>query len=198
MDVVRLAMLIFVTVVYLFGQRISMKKTMTLMLLLVLAAYSMIAVSNEPQVNSSNESSSKESNSSENSAEALSHFQPAISPELKELFTTADIEAGHNYFLRKCSSCHDDFKSDTHGKGPNLWNIMGRKAGSAAGFKYSDAMRQSGHTWNYATLNYYLTDTKRAVPGRIMNFKGIKKDKDRAKLLLFLRSMNDNPPSLPE
>ena len=107
------------------------------------------------------------------------------------------MEAGKEYFLRKCSSCHDEFKSSTHGKGPNLWNVIGRQAGTAKDFDYSDAMRQSAHLWNYATLNYYLTKTKRAVPGRIMNFRGIRKDSDRAKLILFLRSMNDNPPPLP-
>ena len=131
-------------------------------------------------------------------SEALSHYQPVLSTEFKALLKKADLEAGHEYFLRKCSSCHDDYQSATHGKGPNLWNVMGRKAGSAEGFKYSDAMRQSGHIWDYATLNYYLTDTKKAVPGRIMNFKGISEDKERAKLLLFLRSMNDTPPALPE
>ena len=130
--------------------------------------------------------------------ETLAHYQPVLTPEFKSLLKNADIAAGKHYFLRKCSSCHDEFKSETHGKGPNLWNVMGRKAGTAPEFDYSNAMRQSGHLWNYATLNYYLTDTKKAVPGRIMNFKGIKKDKDRAKLLLFLRTMNDNPPPLPD
>ena len=100
--------------------------------------------------------------------------------------------------MRKCSSCHDEYKSSTHGKGPNLWNIFGRKAGTSKGFDYSVAMRQSGHIWDYATLNYYLSNTKRAVPGRIMNFKGIRKDSDRAKLLLFLRSMNDKQVPLPK
>ena len=130
--------------------------------------------------------------------ETLVNYTPVLSAELIELLKTADMAAGEEYFMRKCSSCHDRVKSTTHGKGPNLWNVMGRKAGSSEGFAYSDAMRQSGHNWNYATLNYYLTDTKRAVPGRIMNFKGIRKDADRAKLLLFLRSMNDNPPPLPQ
>jgi len=133
----------------------------------------------------------------ENNA-SLAHYSPPLNAEFKALLKTADAAAGEEYFMRKCSSCHDEFKSETHGKGPNLWNVLGRKAGSAEGFAYSDAMRQSGHTWSYATLNYYLTNTERAVPGRIMNFKGIRKDKDRAKLLLFLRAMNDTPPALPE
>ncbi len=130
--------------------------------------------------------------------EDLAHFQPVLSDEFKQLFHDADLAAGEEYFMRKCSSCHDSEKSDTHGKGPNLWNIFGRKAGTAKGFEYSDAMRQSGHIWNFATLNYYLTRTERAVPGRIMNFRGIRQDKYRAKLLLFLSTMNDVAPVLPK
>lgn len=129
--------------------------------------------------------------------QSLAHYKPALTAEFKALLKTADAEAGKAYFLRKCSSCHDEYKSDTHGKGPNLWNVFGRQAGSAAGFAYSDAMRESAHIWNFATLNYYLTRTERAVPGRIMNFRGIRQDKYRAKLLAFLRTMNDQPPELP-
>jgi cytochrome c len=130
--------------------------------------------------------------------EDLAHYQPVLSDEFKQLLREADLAAGEEYFMRKCSSCHDSEKSDTHGKGPNLWNIFGRKAGIAKDFEYSDAMRQSGHIWNFATLNYYLTRTERAVPGRIMNFRGIRQDKYRAKLLLFLSTMNDVPPKLPK
>ncbi|MCW8931202.1 MAG: c-type cytochrome [Gammaproteobacteria bacterium] len=131
-----------------------------------------------------------------NPQETLANYKPVITAEFKSMIEASDMADGKEYFMRKCSSCHDEYQSDTHGKGPNLWNVFGRKAGTAEGFEYSEAMRQSGHTWNYATLNYYLTRTERAVPGRIMNFKGIRKDKHRAKLLLFLSSMNDTPPEL--
>jgi len=169
-----------------------MKKQSVSALLFILSAYSSVSSGMGQGLESGAE------NKDTLNKESLANFTPVLSVEFKQLLKTADAAAGEEFFMRKCSSCHDEYKSDTHGKGPNLWNVMGRKAGSAQGFDYSDAMRQSGHTWNYATLNYYLTDTKRAVPGRIMNFKGIRKDKNRAKLLLFLRSMNDNPPPLPD
>ena len=129
--------------------------------------------------------------------DSLAHYTPVLSAEFKALLNNADLAEGEEYFMRKCSSCHDAVKSDMHGKGPNLWNVFGRKAGTAVDFDYSEAMRHSGHIWDYATLNYYLTHTKRAVPGRKMNFRGIRKDAYRAKLLLFLRSMNDNHRPLP-
>ncbi len=128
---------------------------------------------------------------------SLSEFEPALSDEFQTRLRAADAAAGEMIFMRKCSSCHDHEKTGGHGKGPYLWNIMGRKAGSASGFEYSEAMRNSGHTWNYATLNYYLTRTDRAVPGRTMDFRGIRRDAVRAKLLAFLRTLHDNPPPLP-
>jgi cytochrome c len=128
---------------------------------------------------------------------SLAEYQPALKDDFKVLLGKADPQSGENLFMRKCSSCHDHKQSGGHGKGPHLWNLFGRQAGGAAGFDYSVAMRQSGHTWNYATLNYYLTRTDRAVPGRAMNFRGIRKDADRAKLLAFLRTLNDKPPALP-
>ncbi len=129
--------------------------------------------------------------------ESLSEFKPALSDEFQASLKAADAAAGEMIFMRKCSSCHDHDKNGGHGKGPHLWNIMGREAGSAPGFEYSEAMRNSGHTWNYATLNYYLTRTDRAVPGRSMDFRGIRRDAVRARLLAFLRTLHDSPPPLP-
>jgi len=130
-------------------------------------------------------------------SESLSEYTPVLSDEFKQLLKNADFEAGKAFFDRKCSQCHDHEKTGGHSKGPLLWNIMGRKAGSIPGFDFSDGMKKPGHTWDYATLNYYLTRTDRAVPGRTMNFRGIKKDARRANLLLYLRTLNDNPPPLP-
>ncbi len=128
---------------------------------------------------------------------ALSVFKPVLSNEFIELLRTADPAKGEQTFMRKCSSCHDDQKSGGHGKGPHLWNIFSRKAGSAPGFEYSEAMRNSGHIWDFATLDYYLLRTDRAVPGRSMNFRGIRSNSTRAALIRYLQTLNDTPPSLP-
>lgn len=128
----------------------------------------------------------------------LDQYQPGLSDEFKQLLNNAELEAGEKTFMRKCSSCHDLAKEGGHGKGPHLWNLFGRKAGAIPGFEFSEAMRSIGHTWGYATLDYYLENTERAVPGRIMDFRGIRKEKQRADLIAFLRKFNDNPPELPE
>ncbi len=130
-------------------------------------------------------------------SESLAEYTPVLTDEFKQLLKSADVAAGAEFFDRKCSQCHDHKKQGGHSKGPHLWNVMGRKAGSMPGFEYSEAMKKSGHSWNYATLNYYLTRTDRAVPGRSMNFRGIRQDDIRADLLVFIRTLNDNPPPLP-
>lgn len=128
---------------------------------------------------------------------SLSNFNPQMSETFKTLLNAATAEQGEMIFMRKCSSCHDHEKSGGHGKGPHLWNLIGRKAGSVEGFYFSDAMKKSGHSWNIANLNYYLTNTEQAVPGRTMEFRGIRRDKVRARLIAFLMTLNDSPPSTP-
>lgn len=128
---------------------------------------------------------------------SLNQYQPELTDKFKNLLHAATPEDGEMDFTRKCSSCHDLKQNASHGKGPNLWNVFGRKAGSIPGFEFSAAMKSSGHTWNLATLNHYLTDTEQAIPGRTMNFRGIRQDKVRAGLLRYLMQFNSNPPALP-
>lgn len=129
---------------------------------------------------------------------SLDRYQPTLSDAFKQQLREADPASGERDFMRKCSSCHDQQQAGGHGKGPHLWNLMGRRAGSLPGFEYSEAMRNSGHTWDIATLNHYLTDTEQAVPGRSMDFRGIRQDKVRARLIAYLLQFNDSPPPLPE
>lgn len=124
-------------------------------------------------------------------------FRPATTPEFKARLAQADVAAGAKFFDRKCAQCHDGEKSGSHAKGPFLWNWFGRQAASIVGFEFSDAMKRSGVTWDYATLDYYLADTERAVPGKAMNFVGIPDPALRAAVVAHLRSLNDVPPPLP-
>lgn len=128
----------------------------------------------------------------------ISERLPQMSPELKQRLAKADVEAGARFFERKCSQCHDAEKSGGHFKGPHLWNVFGRKAGTSPGFDYSPAMKRSGHVWNYEALDYYLADTETAVPGRAMNFIGIDDAALRAGVISYLRRFNDRVPPLPK
>lgn len=124
-------------------------------------------------------------------------YRPELGVELKSRIAQADVDAGARFFERKCSQCHDGEKTGGHAKGPFLWNLFGRQAASIAGFAFSDAMKRSGIVWHYATLDHFLADTQRAVPGKEMNFVGIPDPALRAAVVRHLRSLNDTPPELP-
>ncbi|HRY06645.1 MAG TPA: cytochrome c family protein [Hyphomicrobiaceae bacterium] len=97
--------------------------------------------------------------------------------------SAADATNGANVF-KKCKACHD--VSGKNKVGPHLNGVVGRKAGAVEGFKYSDAMKNSGITWNEAELDKYLKDPKADIPGNKMVFVGIKDDADRADLVAYL------------
>lgn len=127
----------------------------------------------------------------------LASYDPPLNTELRERLRAANAEAGARTFERKCSQCHDGARDGKDAKCPNLWNVFGRKTAGSPGFVYSDAMKKVGRGWDYATLDYYLADTERAVPGKAMNFVGIADDKARADLIAYLRTLNDAPPPPP-
>ena len=95
-----------------------------------------------------------------------------------------DADKGAKVF-NKCKACHvaDEAKNKV---GPSLKGLFGRKAGTVEGFKYSDAMINSGLEWNAETLKTYLADPKAAVPGNKMSFAGIKKEDQMEDLLAYL------------
>ncbi|MEW6163467.1 MAG: c-type cytochrome [Pseudomonadota bacterium] len=130
-------------------------------------------------------------------AAPLSAHEPALDAALRARLQAADPAAGARTFERKCSQCHDGARDGKDAKCPNLWNVFGRKTAGSPTFDYSPAMKQAGRSWNYATLDYYLADTERAVPGRTMDFAGIPDARARADLIAYLRTLNDAPPPLP-
>lgn len=99
----------------------------------------------------------------------------------------ADAEAGKTVF-NKCKACHQIGATAKNAVGPQLNGIVGRAAGAADGFNYSDAMKASGKTWDEATLKAYLADPKATVPGNKMVFMGIKDPADEDNLIEYLKT----------
>jgi cytochrome c len=86
----------------------------------------------------------------------------------------------------KCRACHQ-LEAGKNTVGPSLAGVFGRKAGTGANFKYSDAMAKSGITWNEETIAKYVADPKGFVPGNKMVFPGIKKESEVADLIAYLK-----------
>jgi cytochrome c len=100
-----------------------------------------------------------------------------------------DAAAGEKVFKANCTICH----SPRPGKnliGPSLFSVVDRHSGMVAGFHYSDANRNSGLTWNVATLDRYLTSPKAVVPGTLMTFPGLKDSNQRADLIAYLATLH--------
>lgn len=96
-----------------------------------------------------------------------------------------DAAKGEQIFKR-CAPCHNA-DNKTNKIGPYLQGVVGRKAGSAEGFSYSDAMKNSGLTWDEATLSQYLENPKAKVPGNKMAFPGLSKQEDRDNVIAYLK-----------
>ncbi|HZV08128.1 MAG TPA: c-type cytochrome, partial [Novosphingobium sp.] len=89
----------------------------------------------------------------------------------------------------QCRACHTDVKGARSTVGPNLSGVVGRKAGSLAGFAYSPAMKAAGIVWTPARIAAYLAAPARAVPGNRMGYAGMASPGDRADLVAYLESL---------
>jgi len=96
-----------------------------------------------------------------------------------------DPEAGQKVFNR-CRACHVVDQKQNR-VGPHLVGIFGREAGAVEDFSYSDAMKNSGVTWNEDTIAEYMADPRGYIPGNKMAFPGLRKDEDIQDLIAYLK-----------
>jgi cytochrome c len=97
-----------------------------------------------------------------------------------------DAAAGENTF-KICKACHQIGEGAENSVGPVLNGVVGRKAGTYADYSYSDANKNSGISWDEATLQIYLRDPRAKVPGTKMSFPGLKKDSDIDNVVAYLK-----------
>ncbi len=97
---------------------------------------------------------------------------------------TADT--GQALFQSHCAMCHTVAAGAGDRFGPNLHGLFGRKAGTGPSFSYSTAMRESGVVWNGTTLDHFLADPAKIIPGNRMPFAGLKDGADRQALVTYL------------
>lgn len=88
-------------------------------------------------------------------------------------------DAAQQQFLTSCGVCHSTEKVAAARQGPNLYGVIGRKAGQQSGFQYSQALAASGLVWDEATLDRWIEDAPAVVPGTVMPYRQANPDKRR-------------------
>jgi cytochrome c len=119
-------------------------------------------------------------------AEPTAAEKQAALAALPAPYNTGDLENGKVKF-GLCRSCHTITPNGPNLTGPNLYGVFGRKAGTYAGFNYSDAVKTAGFTWDAQHLDQWLTNPRTFLPGTKMTFMGLKDAKDRVDLIAFLK-----------
>jgi cytochrome c len=102
-----------------------------------------------------------------------------------------DAGAGEKVFAQ-CRACHQIGPNAKNAVGPVLNGVIGRKAGTYAGYSYSNPNKNSGLTWDEATFREYIRDPKAKIPGTKMIFAGIKNDQQITDLIAFLKGFNES------
>ena len=125
-------------------------------------------------------------------AETTSESSSSESGEIMALLASASVADGKKIF-KKCAACHSIAKGGGNKIGPALWGVLGRKAGSISDYKYSKAMAAHAKPWSLEEMNGFLIKPKDWIKGTKMSFIGLKKDTDRAAVILYMNQNTDNP-----
>ena len=112
------------------------------------------------------------------------------------LLALGSAEDGKKVF-NKCKACHSINVDGKNKIGPKLWNVMFRSVGSVADYKYSKALSSYGKEWTWEEMNGFLIKPAKWIKGNKMGFAGLKKEEDRASVILYLNENSDNPKPLP-
>ena len=99
--------------------------------------------------------------------------------------SAADAGRGEKLFV-ECASCHS-IEKGVDGVGPSLFGLFQRKAGEVADFRYSPALKRSAITWTAQTLDRYIADPQKSVPGNRMPYSGMPDADARADLIAYLQ-----------
>ena len=116
--------------------------------------------------------------------------------DIAALLAMGDVAHGEKVF-KKCAACHSIVKGGKNAIGPALYNVVGRKVGGVQDYKYSKALSAYDKEWTFEEMNGYLRKPQKHIKGTKMAFAGLRKDKDRASVILYLNQNSDNPLPLP-
>ena len=118
------------------------------------------------------------------------------SEDITALLALGDVAHGEKQF-KKCKACHSIKQSGGNKIGPKLWNVMFRPVGAITDYKYSKSLSSYGKEWSWEEMNGFLIKPATWIKGNKMGFAGLKSEKDRASVILYLNQNSDNPKPLP-
>ena len=116
----------------------------------------------------------------------------ASSQNIMALFASTSAADGAKVF-KKCAACHSINQGGANKIGPALWGVLGRQVGSVADYKYSKAMAAYEKNWSFEEMDGFLLKPKEWIKGTKMSFAGLKNDKERAAVILYLNENTENP-----
>ena len=117
------------------------------------------------------------------------------SGDIMALFASTSAAEGAKIF-KKCAACHSIVQGGGNKIGPALWGVLGRKVGSVSDYKYSKAMAAYGKSWSFEEMNGFLIKPKDWIKGTKMSFAGLKNEKERAAVILYMNENSGAPLSL--
>ena len=141
------------------------------------------------------EKSAYQVESMDTAASVSSTEESSVSSETENimaLFASVSASDGEKVF-KKCAACHSIAQGGANKIGPALWGVLGRKAGSISEYKYSKAMIAHGKPWSFEEMNGFLIKPKDWIKGTKMSFAGLKNEKERAAVILYMNQNADNP-----
>tara|TARA_B100000965_G_scaffold262746_1_gene221688 strand:- start:1894 stop:2424 length:531 start_codon:yes stop_codon:yes gene_type:complete len=98
---------------------------------------------------------------------------------------------------KKCSACHSIKEGGKNKIGPALYSVLGRNVAALSDYKYSKALMAYGKSWTFEEMNGFLIKPQSYIKGTKMAFVGLKKEKDRASIILYMNQYSENPLPLP-
>ncbi len=116
--------------------------------------------------------------------------------DISAFLATGDVKHGEKVF-KKCAACHSVAQGGGNKIGPKLWNVMFRPVASVTDYKYSKALLDYKKEWSWEEMNGFLIKPSKWIKGNKMGFAGLKDEKDRASVILYLNKSSDDPKELP-
>ena len=108
------------------------------------------------------------------------------------IFASTSAAEGAKVF-KKCAACHSIAEGGKNKIGPALWGVIGRQAGSLPDYKYSKAMAAHGKKWSFEEMNGFLIKPKDWIKGTKMSYAGLKSEKERAAVILYMNENTNSP-----